>query len=191
MKKIIALLSELHHNQEGQLRKRRGSGGGGGGSSSVNLQTVILGAITIVLSLIMLGIAIDTISPYLTGGASALNWTRYPGGEPMLQLFPLIMLIGLVVFGGLLIWLGTKGKAMGIKGTIMTTIVVVVAVILLPIVMDAADTLYDNANISNYTGLQSFLGLIPLLYTVGLMAISGLLGFKSVKGGGKGSSLME
>lgn len=172
------------------LRKRRDSGGGGAvGSSSVNLQTVILGAITIVLSLIMLGIAIDTISPYLTGGASALNWTRYPGGEPMLQLFPLIMLIGLVVFGGLLIWLGTKGKAMGVKGTIMTTIVVVVAVILLPIVMDAADTVYDNANIANYTGLQSFLGLIPLLYIVGLMAISGLLGFKAIKGGSKGSMM--
>ena len=54
------------------LRKHRGSGGGGG-ATSVNLQTVILGAITIVLSLIMLGIAIDTISPYLTGGSSALN----------------------------------------------------------------------------------------------------------------------
>lgn len=172
------------------LRKRGGGGGGGGlgGGGGANLKTIILGAITIVLALIMLGIAIDTISPYLTGGASALNWTRYPGGEPMLQLFPLIMMIGLIVFGGLLVWLGTKGRAMSIKDTIMTTIVVVVAVILLPIVMDAADTLYDNANISNYTGLQSFLGLIPLLYTVGLMAISGLLGFRAVKGG-KGSGL--
>jgi hypothetical protein len=189
MEKIWAFLHRIHRNQVGGLRKRRSGGsGGGGGSTSVNLQTVILGAITIVLSLIMLGIAIDTISPYLTGGASAVNWTRYPGGEPMLQLFPLIMMIGLIVFGSLLIWLGTKGKAMGIKGTIMTTIVVVVAVILLPIVIDAADTLYDNANISNYTGLQSFLGLIPLLYTVGLMAISGLLGFRSVRGG-KGTDL--
>jgi hypothetical protein len=162
---------------------RKGSSGdGGGGGSSANLQTVILGAITIVLSLIMLGIAIDTISPYLTGGASALNWTRYPGGEPMLKLFPLVMMIGLIVFGGLLVWLGTKGRAMSIKGTIMTVIVVVVAVIMLPIVMDAADTLYDNANISSYTGLTSFLGLIPLLYTVGLMAISGLLGFRAVRG---------
>lgn len=163
------------------LRKSRGSSGSGGGASSVDLRTVILGAITIVLALIMLGIAIDIISPYLTGGASALNWTRYPGGEPMLKLFPLIMMIGLIVFGGLLVWLGTQGKAMSIKATIMTTIVVVVAVILLPIVMDAADTLYDNANISNYTGLTSFLGLIPLLYTVGLMAISGLLGFRTIR----------
>jgi len=161
------------------LRKSRG--GGDGGASSVDLRTVILGAITIVLALIMLGIAIDTISPYLTGGASALNWTRYPGGESMLKLFPLVMMIGLIVFGGLLVWLGTQGKAMSIKATIMTTIVVVVAVILLPIVMDSADTLYDNANISNYTGLQSFLGLIPLLYTVGLMAISGLLGFRTIR----------
>ena len=175
-------LSRVHMNQVGGLRKGGGGGGGGGSGTSVNLQTVILGAITIVLALIMLGIAIDTISPYLTGGGSALNWTRYPGGEPMLKLFPLIMMIALVVFGCLLVWLGTKGQAMGIRGTIMTTIVVVVAVILLPIVIDSADTLYDNANIDSYTGLKSFLGLIPLLYTVGLMAISGMLAFKAVKG---------
>lgn len=167
------------------MRKRKSKGGdfgGGGGGSATNLQTVILGAVTIVLSLIMLGIAIDTISPLLTGGASALNWSRYPGGEAMLQLFPLVMMIGLIVFGGLLVWLGTKGRSMGIKSTILVTIVVVVAVILLPIVMDAADNLYDNANIDNYTGLTSFLGLIPLLYTVGLMAISGFLGFKTISG---------
>lgn len=165
------------------LRKKGGFEGGGSGSGT-NLQTVILGAISIVLALIMLGIAIDTISPYLTGGASALNWTRYPGGEPMLKLFPLIMCIGLIFFGGVLVWLGTKGKTMGIKDTIMVTIVVVVAVILLPIVMDATDTLFDNANIGNYTGLTSFLGLVPLLYTVGLMAISGLLGFRQIRKGG-------
>lgn len=185
MKRILAFLSSIHSNQVGGLRKGKGSsGGGGGGSSSANIQTVILGAIVIVLALIMLGIAIDTISPYLTGGASALNWTRYPGGEAMLKLFPLVMMIGLIVFGSLLVWLGTKGRSMDIKSTIMVTIVVVVAVILLPIVIDAADTLYDNANISNYTGLQSFLGLIPLLYTVGLMAISGLLGFRKIRGSG-------
>ena len=107
----------------------------------------------------------------------------------MLQLFPLVMMIGLIVFGSLLVWLGTRGRSMDIKSTIMVTIVVVVAVILLPIVIDAADTLYDNANIDNYTGLTSFLGLIPLLYTVGLMAISGLLGFRAVKG--KGGSLVD
>jgi hypothetical protein len=111
-----------------------------------------------------------------------------PPAKSLTLLFLLIMMIGRRVCGSRLIWLGTKGKAMGIKGTIMTTIVVVVAVILLPIVIDAADTLYDNANISNYTGLQSFLGLIPLLYTVGLMAISGLLGFRAVRGG-KGTDL--
>ena len=168
-------------------RKSKGDSGDSGGigsfgsSSGANLTTIILGAVTIILALIGLGIAIDTIAPYLTGGASALNWTRYPGGESMLKLFPLIMMIGLIIFGSLLVWLGTKGKTMGIKSTILTVIVVIVAVILLPIVMDACDTVYDNANTSSFTGLTSFLGLIPLLYTVGLMAISGLLGFKSMK----------
>lgn len=164
------------------MRGSKSGGGNLGTASGANLTTIILGAITIVLALIGLGIAIDTIAPYLTGGTAALNWTRYPGGESMLKLFPLIMMIGLIIFGGLLVWLGTKGKAMGIKSTILTVIVVIVAVILLPIVMDACDTVYENANTPNFTGLTSFLGLIPLLYTVGLMAISGLLGFRAVKG---------
>ena len=86
---------------------RKGSGGGESSSGGTNLTTIIMGAITIVLALIGLGIAMDTIAPYLTGGASALNWTRYPGGEPMLKLFPLIMLVGLVIFGGVMVWLGT------------------------------------------------------------------------------------
>lgn len=166
-------------------RKSTGGGGGGFGSSSgTNITTLILGAVTIILALIGLGIAVDTIAPLLTGGASALNWTRYPGGEPMLKLFPLIMMIGLIVFGCLLVWLGTKGKQMGIRSTVMTVIVVVVAVILLPIVMSTADTLYNNANTTKFTGLVSFLGLLPLLYTVGLMTVSGLLGFRNIKGKG-------
>lgn len=160
-------------------RKSNSEGGGAGGT---NLTTIILGAITIVLALIGLGIAMDTIAPYLTGGTSALNWTRYPGGEPMLKLFPLIMLVGLVIFGGVMVWLGTKGRSMTIKDTILTIIVVVVAVIMLPIVMDACDTAYDNQYASSFTGLTQFLGLVPLIYTVGLMFVSGLLG-RRVLGG--------
>lgn len=162
----------------------KGSGNGGAISSSggTNLTTIIMGAITIVLALIGLGIAMDTIAPYLTGGASALNWTRYPGGEPMLKLFPLIMLVGLVIFGGVMVWLGTRGKSLTIKDTVFVVITVVIAVIMLPIVMDACDTAYDNANAASFTGLQQFLGLVPLIYTVGLMFISGLLGRKVLGG---------
>jgi len=161
----------------------KGKGGGeSGGAGTTNITSIILGAITIVLSLIGLGIAMDTIAPYLTGGGSALNWTRYPGGEPMLKLFPLIMLVGLVIFGGLMVWMGTKGKTFTIKETVLTVIVVVVAVIMLPIVMDACDTAYDNANVASFTGLTSFLGLVPLIYTVALMFISGLLGKRLLSG---------
>jgi len=168
------------------LRKSKGGAIGGGGTA--NVRTIILGAISIVLALIMLGIAMDTVSPLITvGGPHAINWTNYPGGEPMLRLFPLIMTIGLIIFGGVLVWLGTTGKTMSIKDTIMVTLVVVVAVIMLPIIVDAADGVMERADIGTYTGLKSFLGLLPLLYTVGLMTISGLLGFRAVRGGSKGS----
>jgi len=162
------------------LRKRK-TGGGMGIGGTTNIRTVILGAITIVLALIMLGIAMDTVSPLIATNTT-INWGNYPGGRAMLQLFPLIMTIGLVMFGGVLVWLGTSGKTMGIKQTILTTVVVVVAVIMLPIIIDAADGIMNRTDIATYTGLTSFIGLIPLLYTVGLMSISGFLGFRAVRG---------
>lgn len=160
--------------------RRKGSKGGGESSAGgqANLMTIILGAVSIVLAMIGLGIAMTTIGPLLTGGDEALNWTRYPGGEQMLKLFPLIMMIGLIIFGSLLVWLGTKGKSMTIWQTVLTIILVVVAVVILPIIMDATDTAYDNEFAGSFTGMTSFLGLVPLLYTVGLMSISGLLGKK-------------
>jgi len=162
------------------FRKHAG-GGAVGGPGGANIRTIILGVIVIVIALIMLGIAMDIISPLLTGGASAVNWTRYPGGEQMLKLFPLLMMISLVLFGGVLIWIGYGGGGMDIRSTIMTTIVVVVAVVMLPIVVSSTDTAYTNANIAQYTGLQSFLSLIPLLYVVGLMFITGMVGFRAVR----------
>ena len=100
----------------------------------------------------------------------------------MLGLFPLLMMIALVLFGGIMIWIGYSGGALGIKGTIMTTIVVVVAIILLPIVIDATDDLMDRADIDDYTGLEAFLGLIPLLYVIGTLFVTGMLAYRAVGG---------
>lgn len=157
---------------------RKGGGGGGGGGGGANIRTIILGVITIVIALIMLGIAMDVVTDLLDTG----NFTSYPGAEAMLGLFPLLMMISLVLFGGIMVWIGYGGGDMGIKGTILTTIVVVVAIILLPIVIDATDTLMERADIGDYTGLSSFLGLIPLLYVIGTLFITGMLAYKGVRG---------
>lgn len=170
-----------------RAKRSKGGEGGFGAGGSANLITIVLGVVAIVVALIGLGIAMNTIGPLLTGGANALNWTRYPGGESMLKLFPLIMMTGLIIFGSLNLWMGARGKQMSVRDTILTMIVVVVAVLLLPIVMDAADDAYTNEYIGSFTGLTNFLGLLPLLYTVGLMIISGLLGYRAIrKGGGLG-----
>jgi len=155
---------------------RKGSGDEGGGGGGVNIKTIIIGVITIIIALIMLGIAMDVVTDLL----ATVDFTDYPGAEAILGIFPLLMLIALVLFGGVLVWIGYSGGSMGIKGTIMTTIVVVVAVILLPIVIDATDTLLNRADIGDYTGLASFLGLVPLLYVIGTMFMTGVLGYKSV-----------
>lgn len=157
---------------------RKGLGGGGSG---VNIQSIVLGVIVIVMGLIMLGIGMDTVDT-LIGANSTVDWTNYSGGEAMLEIFPLLMMISLVLFGGVLIWVGYGGSQMSIRDTIMVTIVVVVAVILLPLVIDNTDALLERSDIGNYTGLESFLGLIPLLYIVGIMTVTGLLAFKSVRG---------
>ena len=162
-------------------RGKGSSGGGGGGGGGTNIRTVILGVISVVISLIMLGIAMDVVTDLL----DTVDFTDYPGAEAILGLFPLLMMISLVFFGGLLVWLGIRGQNVDMKGSIMVTIVVVVAIILLPIVMDATDTLMDRADIGDYTGLASFLGLVPLLYVIGAMAITGILGFKTYRGSTK------
>lgn len=161
---------------------RKGGDVGGIGGGGANLKTIILGVISIVVGLIMLGIGMDTISPLLTGGASAVNWTRYPGGESIITLFPLLMMISLVLFGGVLIWIGYKGNQMDVKDTILTTVVVIVAIILLPLVITQTDALLARIDISHYTGLGSFLGLVPLLYVLGITFITGMVGFKAVRG---------
>lgn len=156
---------------------RKGGGSEGGGAGGANIRTIILGVITIVIGLIMLGIAMDVVTPLLEGGDLA----DFAGAEAMLGLFPLLMMISLVLFGGILIWIGYGGEGMGIRGTILTTIVVVVAIILLPIVVDTVIDLAERADIDTYTGLSSFLGLIPLLYVIGVLFITGMLGYRAVR----------
>jgi len=160
---------------------RKGGGGGGGGGGSANIKTIVLGVITIVISLIMLGIAMDVVSELLDP-VTGPDFTNYPGAEAMLGLFPLLMMIALVLFGGIMIWIGYGGGSLGIKGSIMTTIVVVVAIILLPIVIDTADELMTRADIDDYTGLAAFLGLIPLLYVIGTLFVTGMLAYKATGG---------
>ena len=166
----------------GPRKESKGSSESGFGGGGANLKTIILGVISIVVGLIMLGIAMDTVSPLLTGGASAVNWTLYPGGESIITLFPLLMMISLVLFGGVLIWIGYKGTQMDVKSTILTTVVVIVAVILLPLVITQTDTLLGRSDIGSYTGLGAFLGLVPLLYVLGITFITGMVGFKAVRG---------
>ena len=92
------------------------------------------------------------------------------------------MMISLVLFGGVLVWIGYKGQQMDVKSTILTTVVVIVGVIMLPLVITQCESLLGRADIASYTGLGSFLGLVPLLYVLGLIFITGMVGFRSIRG---------
>jgi hypothetical protein len=63
---------------------------------------------------------------------------------------------------------------------VMLVVALVVAAILLPIVMDQVVEITGHANIADFTGLEAFANLTPLL--LWLAVIGGLLGFAAVKG---------
>lgn len=56
-----------------------------------------------------------------------------------------------------------------------------IAFIVFPIVMTAAATIMNNANIANYTGLSDVVGIAPLVILVGIMFGSGASVYSGVR----------
>jgi formate-dependent nitrite reductase membrane component NrfD len=76
-------------------------------------------------------------------------------------------------------------------GTMVVGIIMmVVALIMFPIILDAVSTILGNANIADYTGLETMVAIAPLLVFIGLLAGGGWLTFKGLTAGrtGKGKS---
>jgi len=63
---------------------------------------------------------------------------------------------------------------------VMLVVAVVVLAILFPIIMDQAAVITAHASIGDFTGLEAFVNLTPLL--LWLSAIFGLLGFAGYQG---------
>jgi hypothetical protein len=68
----------------------------------------------------------------------------------------------------------------GVAKVVGLVVALVVAAILLPIVMDQAVVVTTHANIADFTGLEAFVNLTPLL--LWLAVVGGLLGFAAVSG---------
>jgi hypothetical protein len=187
MKKILKVMGDLYFGQSGMAGLRGGEGESSGGSFGMgNIKVIIMGVVLILVGIIMIGVVVDTLGP-MVANTTTINWTAYPGTEPIIRLFPLLMVISTIILGAVLTWVGaTGGKSLSMKAMIGMTIATVLGVILLPTLMDFIGTSLTDAYMAEFTGLAQFLTLIPLLYTVGLMSISGVLGFRQIQSARRG-----
>lgn len=71
-------------------------------------------------------------------------------------------------------------------GPILMIVSITVGLIVLPILMDAAHSITTNANIADFTGVSTFVVLIPFLVLIGMLFTGGFLTFQEVKGKGGG-----
>ena len=65
---------------------------------------------------------------------------------------------------------------------VMGIIVIVIAFAMFPIVLDGTHTVLSDANLSDYTGLESIVSIAPLIIFVGMLFGGGLLTFSGVRG---------
>ncbi len=64
---------------------------------------------------------------------------------------------------------------------VMGIIVIVIAFAMFPIVLDGTHTVLSDANLSDYTGLESIVSIAPLIVFVGMLIGGGLLTFSGVR----------
>jgi hypothetical protein len=69
-------------------------------------------------------------------------------------------------------------------GPVMMIIALTVTLIIFPILLSAVHTVKADANIADYTGLATFVVLVPFLVLVGIFISGGFLTYKEVKSGG-------
>jgi len=144
-----------------------------------NLKAIITGALSIVIACIMIGLAMTTISDMLNDGS--ITWSDYPGAEQIWGMVPMMMGIGLIVFGVLLGWLGYKGSDVNIRAAISAPLTAIIMVLFAPIVVDFTDSITNHTDIADFNGLDIF-QMVPMLYAVGVILLPGVLGYLGAKG---------
>lgn len=72
-----------------------------------------------------------------------------------------------------------------IKGILFSVILIVIALLLLPIVINGVGDVLAITGISGYTGVEAFVGLIPLFVVVGIVIVAIFNGLWAMKKGQK------
>lgn len=158
--------------------RKYGGGGASSGGAMGNLKTIITGCLSIVVACIMIALAMTTISDMLDD--ACITWSDYPGAEALWGMVPMMMGIGLIVFGVLLGWLGYKGQDINIKTAISAPLVAIIMVMFAPIVVDFVDSITNHTDVADFTGLDIF-QMVPMLYAVSVVMLPGVLGYLGVR----------
>lgn len=161
------------------MGRRRYTSSSGGGAA--NLRTMLVGVLAMVIGLIMISLAMTTIGDMLDDGS--ITWSDYPGAEDVWGMVPMMMGIGIIVFGVLLSWMGYGGRQIGIKTAIMAPLVAIVMVIFAPVVMTFIEDITGHSDVGDFTGIDIF-QMIPMLYAISIILLPGVLGYIGTRGRG-------
>lgn len=74
-----------------------------------------------------------------------------------------------------------------ISSIVLGVILIVVTLILMPLILDANDSILTDATVDNFTGLEAIAGVGPLIILLALFASGGLFTFSGIKGKGTGT----
>jgi hypothetical protein len=68
-----------------------------------------------------------------------------------------------------------------VKGILFSVILIVIALLLLPVVIESVGTVLAITGISAYNGVEAITGLIPLLVVVGIIIVAIINGLWAMK----------
>lgn len=71
-----------------------------------------------------------------------------------------------------------------VKGILFSVILIVIALLLMPIVIDGVSDVLSVTGISGFAGVEAITGLIPLLVVVGIIIVAIINGLWAMKKGG-------
>lgn len=161
-------------------KKGGSSGGMSSGGNVGSLKGIMAGAVSMFIGLIMIALAMTTIADMLND--NTITWSDYPGSEDLWGMVPMMMGVGLIIFGVILAWIGQRGGTIHMKTAISAPLSAIVMVLLAPIVIEFLDDIVNHANASDFLGLDIFT-IIPMLYAIAVISLPGILGY--IGAGGK------
>lgn len=68
-----------------------------------------------------------------------------------------------------------------VKGILFSVILIVIALLMLPIVIDSVADVLAITGISAYNGVEALVGLVPLLVVVGIIIVAVINGLWAIK----------